>query len=420
MQERNKKNPERSIEVSGLTENRPAYSRLFAYDKRFEYLDTDDRYYLARPRVRAKIAVIGLGVNGRGHIANVLTEGRGEIGGIYDPHEPSVKAALRMHEEFAGTENVRVYSSLEDAVGDDAIDAYIIATPNYRHLEELRAVIGSGKPVFLEKPMASTVEDAWAIRNLVREHNALVHVGLQYRFKSMYVEAINELLTLRSIGTLRTLSITEHRIPFLDKVGQWNKFSTYSGGTLVEKCCHYFDLFNLFAGVKPVRVIGSGSQAVNYEDFDYHGVEADILDNASVIVEYENGIRATFDLCMFAPMFFEELVVCGDGGRFRTYEQEDFTGSDSFRSSVEVYRGERGPTRIGEPKYPYAIRELGHSGADFFAQSKFVDFIIDNSTEVPGVEEGFWSVVVGAAAEEAVRTGMPVDVDAFMKQHGVV
>jgi myo-inositol 2-dehydrogenase/D-chiro-inositol 1-dehydrogenase len=96
------------------------------------------------------------------------------------------------------------------------------------------------------------------------------------------------------------VNITEHRVPFLDKVKQWNKFSKFSGGTLVEKCCHYFDLLNMFSQSRPVSVFATGSQAVNFLEFEYNGEKSDILDNAIVSVVYENGVRASFNLCMFA------------------------------------------------------------------------------------------------------------------------
>jgi myo-inositol 2-dehydrogenase/D-chiro-inositol 1-dehydrogenase len=86
----------------------------------------------------------------------------------------------------------------------------------------------------------------------------------------------------------------------LDKVKQWNKFSKFSGGTLVEKCCHYFDLLNMFSQSRPVSVFATGSQAVNFLEFEYNGEKSDILDNAIVSVVYENGVRASFNLCMFA------------------------------------------------------------------------------------------------------------------------
>jgi myo-inositol 2-dehydrogenase / D-chiro-inositol 1-dehydrogenase len=136
--------------------------------------------------------------------------------------------------------------------------------------------------------------------------------------------AFYEALERKSLGEIKMVNITEHRVPFLDKVKQWNKFSKYSGGTLVEKCCHYFDLLNLFSGSRPVSVFATGSQAVNFIEFEYNGEKSDILDNAIVSVVYENGIRASFNLCMFAPMFYEEISICGDEGYLKAYERQDF------------------------------------------------------------------------------------------------
>ena len=51
------------------------------------------------------------------------------------------------------------------------------------------------------------------------------------------------------VGTLQMLSIREHRFPFLPKVGDWNRFSRNTGGTMVEKCCHFFDLMRLIIAV---------------------------------------------------------------------------------------------------------------------------------------------------------------------------
>ena len=63
----------------------------------------------------------------------------------------------------------------------------------------------------------------------------------------------------------------------------------------------------LFAQARPVSVYASGNQAVNFTDFEYEGERSDILDNALVIVNYANGVRARFDLCMFAPLFYHVI-----------------------------------------------------------------------------------------------------------------
>jgi predicted dehydrogenase len=54
-------------------------------------------------------------------------------------------------------------------------------------------------------------------------------------------------------------------------VNNWNRFNKNSGGTLVEKCCHFFDLMTLIADSMPVRVMASGGQDINHLDESYHG-----------------------------------------------------------------------------------------------------------------------------------------------------
>ncbi len=90
---------------------------------------------------------------------------------------------------------------------------------------------------------------------------------------------------------MKMVAIREHRFPFLVKVGDWNRFNRNTGGTLVEKCCHFFDLMRLVAGAEPVSVLASGAQDVNHLDERYNGEVPDILDNAYVIVDFANGVR---------------------------------------------------------------------------------------------------------------------------------
>ena len=86
------------------------------------------------------------------------------------------------------------------------------------------------------------------------------------------------------------LTIREHRYPFLGKVGDWNRFNRNTGGTLVEKCCHFFDLMRLIIGQEPV--LASGAADVNHQDELYDGATPDILDNAYVVVDFDGGVRA--------------------------------------------------------------------------------------------------------------------------------
>jgi len=264
-----------------------------------------------------------------------MLEGSCTIHGVYDPNPSSVESAKNIKAPFSN-EPLVAYETLEAACNDPAVDGLIICTPNFTHLDVLKVAVQSGKHILLEKPMATNLRDAYEIWQMAQNYPKILQIGLQYRYKPIYVEALHEANERKSLGELHTITILEHLEPFLDKVKQWNKFSKYSGGTLVEKCCHYFDLFNLFAESRPVSVYASGGQAVNFKYFEYDGEKSDILDNAFVTVEYANGIRANFNLCMFSPMVYEEIVLCGDEGRLKASEGFNGQAHSKGGSYLEV------------------------------------------------------------------------------------
>ena len=395
------------------------WSRDFA--KRFEHarIVTDkDKYLFASEAPRYRFNVIGTGTMGLEHICVTHLEGRAVINGIYDPEPLSVENAKAAHAQDCD-KPLKVYATLEDACTDPEVDGLIICTPNFTHIDVVRTAAKSGKHILVEKPVATTIPDAYEIAQIADAHQAIFQVGLQYRYKAIYTEAIHEALIRKTLGDIKTVSMVEHRMAFLDKVGQWNKFARMSGGTLVEKCCHYFDLINLFARSRPKRVFASGSMAVNFREFESEHGKADILDNAMVIIEYENGVRGSFALAMFLPMFYEELVLCGDIGRLRAYENCDFLPGASLKSQMEIFGGETYPSRKMTPSYPLAIEESGHNGATFFEHVHFVDDIDRGSSGGPSAMDAFWSVVVGVAAERSAASGGVVEIGALLKESGL-
>lgn len=394
-------------------------NRTFSLNPRFDFITEKDRYYLNKGDAKYKFNVIGAGTNGQEHIYVTLLEGRAEIHGIYDPHPESQVMAQEANDKLRPKNKLVVYETLEAACNDPQADGLIICTPNYTHLEIVQEAIKSGKHILLEKPIATTVQDAYTIAKIADEYPAVFQIGLQYRYKAICKEAIFEALERKSLGEIKMVNILEHRIPFLDKVGQWNKFTKFSGDTLVEKCCHYFDLLNLFAQSRPVNVYASGNMAVNFTDFEYEGEKSDILDNALVIVNYANGIRASFNLCMFAPVFHEELTILGDDGYLRATEREDFLPHSPTGTSLEILAGDNKPSRRMTPNYPAIIESSGHGGATFYEHVHFIDNIEGKETNTATAQDGFWSIVVAAAAQESIKRGGVVEIDAFLKANGI-
>ncbi|MHA1729501.1 MAG: Gfo/Idh/MocA family protein [Promethearchaeota archaeon] len=395
---------------------------IFApYRKYFSYLPDKDRYLFYSDEPKYKFNIIGAGMMGLEHITTAAFVGKAIIKGIYDPNPLSVESAKKNYSFTHPGRELTVYKTLEKACNDPEVDGLIISTPNYTHIDIIRVAAKSGKHIFLEKPMATTIEDAYEITQIAKNYdkNKVFQIGLQYRYKAMYVETIYEALERKSIGDIKMINITEHRVAFLDKVNQWNKFAKYSGQTIVEKCCHYMDLFNLFAQSKPISVFGTGSMAVNFINFEYDGQKSDIYDNAYVIIKYKNGISGLFNLCMFAPMYYEEVVLVGDEGRIKAYENKDFLGLNRPKTSLEVLRGENKPSRIITPTYPEYIQNGGHNGATVYEHMYFIDNIEGKKTDTASTEEGFWSIVVGAAAQESIKIGKTVIIDELLEEKGI-
>ena len=384
------------------------HSRMFRRGRALGYLEEHDRHLTAKHDPQFSFGFIGCGMMGQEHIYNTLLLGRARVGGLYDPATKSSETASQLIAKNGQQDAPKIYASIEEACADPDTDALIIATPNYTHLDVMRAVAGSNKALFVEKPIATTVADAFEVCQLAAAHSRPVRFGLQYRFKSVYAEALTEVFERQSVGRVHSVNMLEHRFPFLDKVGQWNKFSAYTGGTLVEKCCHYFDLMNLFAGANPQRVFAVGNQAVNFHNFVYDNKKADGLDQAQMSIQYDNGVIGGFSLCMFTPGTREELVVCGDAGRVHASESARLGEANENR--LEVWCGENGASSVRAPEYPSYITAAGHHGSTFFEHLSFVDELSGGAVSGPNLADGLWSVAVGAAAQLSIERGVAVDV----------
>ena len=233
-------------------------------------------------------------------------------------HYPEPVGAIRASGICGDSFHPTFYEDHKTLLLEDNIDVVVVSSPNFTHIEIMRDIFETDKHVLLEKPMCTNLSDGFEVLERSKNHKGLIWVGLEYRFMSP-IQAIFK--HLGEVGDIKMLSIREHRFPFLKKVGDWNRFNENTGGTLVEKCCHFFDLMNLMIESNPIKVYASGSQSVNHLDEVYSGKIPDILDNSFVIVDYEMGQRAMLDLCMFAEggRYEQEIVVTGEKGKIETH-----------------------------------------------------------------------------------------------------
>lgn len=389
--------------------------RFFEAAANQQHIQGDDRYLYRQEEPRFRLGIIGTGTMGQEHMRVATLLGRARVHGIFDTASHSMNVAAQQFAAYARTPLVQ-YPDLASACNDPATDALMLCTPNYTHFEVLQTAMKSGKPIFLEKPMATSMQDAAQIVALAAEYGNVLQIGLQYRYKAQYAEALIEVLQRKTLGDVKMISVSEYRPPFLDKVGQWNKFNRYSGGTLVEKCCHYFDLINLLAATRPESVFASGGQAVNFLDFEQDGNRSDIDDHAFVTIEYANGLKGSFTLNMFSPDFHEEMIVVGANARLVASERFSVLQPQSTVAELIIELGEPGASRRSTVSYPREIEQSGHHGATYFEHIAFVDQLEAIAVDAATVEDGFWSMVVASAAQLSMQEKRVVSIADFLAQ----
>lgn len=352
--------------------------------------------------------IIGTGMMGREHIRAVLQLEQAQLIGLCDSHPKSLE--LGVAEVIrSGGKAPKIYSDTAALASDPDVDAILICTPNFTHRAVFDQVKASGKPIFLEKPMATTLEDAFYLAQGALRYPAAIQLGMQYRYKSQYQLALSA-LDRNELGSVKMISLCEYRPPFLSKVREWNKFSEYSGGTLVEKCCHYFDLMNRIAGAPPARVYASGGRAVNFTDFEYKGKPSDIDDHALVVVDYENGVKAQFALNMFSEELFEALTVGGSEGTLHTEEYASFKPDRPSRSSIRIQTPDHPAYEGIDCTFPEDIEIGGHYGSTLFEHQRFRDQLTGATNDGATCAEGLWAIITAWMAQVSMQQGNVVNV----------
>jgi len=356
-----------------------------------------------------RYGIIGSGMMGHEHIRYInMIEGAG-IDAIADP-DPGMRSSAAA----AVDGDVRTFESHGDMLSAGGLDAVIIASPNHTHIDVLEDVLSTNLGILVEKPLCTTLADCDRVVSLAAGRAAPVWVAMEYRYMPPVALMLEEIQG-GAIGAMKMFSIREHRYPFLEKVGDWNRFNEKTDGTLVEKCCHFFDLMRLFTGSEAVRVYASGGQDVNHLDESYDGRVPDILDNAFVTVDFDNGMRASLDLCMFADGSFyqEQLTAIGDAGKIdaRIPVPADFwPGADETHADVILSpRFDKNPQSRPVLVDPNLLTAGHHHGSTWYQHQRFIDILRHGGEPAVGLEDGRRAVLIGAAAEESIKTGTAIE-----------
>ncbi|WP_348631897.1 Gfo/Idh/MocA family oxidoreductase [Pontixanthobacter sp. CEM42] len=347
-------------------------------------------------------AIIGCGMMGREHMQNIALVDDAELIAIVDPDLGSREEAEALGKTLG--QEFQLFENADAMFADMKPDAVIVASPNFTHFEVARRAMAHDVAILLEKPFCTDTDDAAELEQMAGDYPHVFWVGMEYRYMPPITRFIDR-VQAGETGAAKMLYIREHRFPFLAKVGDWNRFNRNTGGTLVEKCCHFFDLMRHTLQDEPVRIFASGGQDVNHLDESYDGKVPDILDNAYVVIDFAKGTRAVLDLCMFAEGAEqqEEIYALGPIGRLDVaIPAATVTWSPRDKSGVVT-------EDVATPSDALAAGD--HHGATYFQLRDFHAALAGETQPKVSAIDGLRAVQMGAAAQQSIATGLPVQLD---------
>jgi predicted dehydrogenase len=345
----------------------------------------------------------------REHIQNINLLPQAAVSVVFDPVDALAQSAA----DLAG--GAHMARSLEDLLAFENLDALVIVSPNYLHVAQLLQIAAIRPlPVLCEKPLYTDPADASAVAQMAATYPAPFWVAMEYRYMPPVAALIAQAADVT--GGVKMLTVREHRFPFLPKIGDWNRFNAKTGGTLVEKCCHFFDLMRLILDDEPVRVMASAGQAVNHLDETYDGETPDIWDNGYVIVDFAGGARAMLELCMFAEgaRYQEEISAVGPKGKIEAFVPgpgrfwPDALGDAPVPQLIVSPRSPKGPFTSEIPVDPTLLAAGDHNGSTYYQHQRFHAAVRGDGAVEVTVSDGAKAVAIGLAAQESARTGQAV------------
>jgi predicted dehydrogenase len=345
--------------------------------------------------MKLRIGFIGLGAMGLSHVNSIrrLCGDTAEISAFCDTNTQNLKNGLEV------APAAKVFRKSEDLI-QSPLDAIFVSTPNFTHSMLATDILAAGKHLFLEKPCGITREECQAVLAASKASNRILMLGHELRY-SPYFQRMKDLVAAGEVGAPRMVWTREFRGPFQKKVGDWIQDDRRSGGCLVDKNCHHFDMMNWWVGAQPKRVAAFGGCAVNRVIEGEHQSN----DHATVSFEYENGVRGTLQLCMFALDFPNEdleMGIIGDSGMLLTRI-----------SWIQILQWKKGTNQkapiIHEVKAKHGEGWGSHLGFDEIHE-EFVRCIVENRQPLTSVENCVDGTLLAIAAEEAIKKQKIVEV----------
>lgn len=391
----------------------------------------------------------------------------------------------RLRDNF-GVESVPTFpaAAFDQMLSEQNPDVVIVCTTDASHDEYIVRALGAGCDVITEKPLTTDAVKCANIMAAVEQSGKSVRVAFNMRWMPG-TTTVKQLIVDGTIGKVKSVVLeytldTKHGADYFRR---WHSEKDKSGGLLVHKSTHHFDLVNWWMDAIPETVFAFGELAFygkenaisrgqaelagydrykNAPDTDpfkldiakdvslkglYLNAEGedgyirdrnvfrdgiDIEDSLSVVVKYRNNALLTYSLTAFCPSEGFRATINGDKGRieyFTHFKSHIIRGEAGDGSSVE----EKGKTTSQKitvhPLFevPYEVEipiaAGSHGGGDPLLQNQMFGASCpdDLLNRDAGHEQGAASAAIGFAANQSIRTGAPVCIsELFELQPGSV
>jgi predicted dehydrogenase len=265
----------------------------------------------AQTQPRIRIALIGTGHRSWALLEAIKALPDLEVVALADPTPTFRDKAISL---IGG--NPKAYDDYHKLLAEQKIDAVVVATPGGLHADPVVAALERGLHVICEKPMATSVEDANRMIAASRKSGKVLQIAHQMRYTPVYVK-LHEMARGGQIGELAFVTggllrgdwnPQSWRAPN-PKTGVptiWRQLRRYTGTSMMEDGIHEFDILNWIIGSPLSQVYAAGGNRV-YKD-------RETIDHAAMVVEYQNGLKLSFDFSLFGPARQETMILLGAEG----------------------------------------------------------------------------------------------------------
>ncbi len=368
---------------------------------------------------KLKVGIIGADQNLRGALPYIaLPRDRSEIVAVADCNP----AMLKDTKEKYPDEPAVYYENAYDLIADPNVEAVFIMVRDDCHEDLAVRSLEAGKHVFLEKPMAITVEGCDRILETAYRTKSRIMVGHNMRYMK-FTRKMKEIIDSGVIGEIQSVWCRHFVAYGSCYFRTWCAERKNCTGLLLQKGSHDIDVIHWLTGSASKKIVAMGrlsvyNQGTNFREegkyldrsichrpenwppveSKYLNPAMDIEDHNMIMMELENGVQATYMHCMYTPDSERNYTFIGTKGRIENVG--DFGGDTEIH--VWTQRGTR-----QKPDIVYHIRTSGegHGGSDFDIVPAFVDFILNGDKIDISPVDSRNAVAAGCMGHYSMRHG---------------